>query len=612
MRAPEPGFPVSLRPVRPYRDAVPERPSAGERVYRGVPVSGGVAHGRVIVLGQSARQILRRELDPSEVAVEIARLQGALTQTRKDLLEIQHQVTAALGQDEASIFDTPLLVLEDPMLLNDVHRLIRDQRINAEAAYQQVSEKFASAIGALEDDYFRERAADLRDVAGRVLDHLLGHRSERDLRSLPEPCIILAPDLAPSTTATLDRARVLGFATDGGGTTSHTAIMARKLGIPAVVGLGDITARVRNGEYALLDGHGGALTINPTDQTLFEYGQLKQRRAALDERLNALREHPAVTLDGHGLILAANIDHPDDLADVRASGADGVGLFRSEFLFLNRRELPGEDEQFEAYRQIAAAAAPHAAIIRTLDLGGDKLPAAWARLGEQNPFLGWRAIRISLALPELFRTQLRAILRASAHGPVKVMFPMISNLAEVREANAALERCREELREENVPFDPLMEAGIMIEVPGAALIADILAREVQFFSIGTNDLTGYTLAVDRMNERVAPLFTPTHPAVLRLIQMTIEAAHRHGRWVGVCGEMAGDPALVPLLVGLGVDELSATPASVPAVKFLLRRLRLTEAQTLAQASLQAEEAEEVHQHSRTLACQIAPELFGAG
>ncbi len=588
---------------------MPERPSDGERVYQGVPVSGGVAHGRVIVLGQSARNILRRELPEADVDAELARLQSALTQTRRDLLDVQRQVEEALGRQEASVFDAHLLVLEDPMLLDEVHRLIRDHRVNAESAYQQVSEKYAAALGALEDDYLRERAADIRDISGRVLDHLLGHRSERDLRSLPEPCIILAPDLSPSTTATLDRAHVLGFATDGGGTTSHTAIMARKLGIPAVVGLGDITARVRNGEYALLDGHGGVLTINPTDQTLFEYGQLKQRRAALDERLAALREQPAVTLDGHSIHLAANIDHPDDTQAVRACGAEGVGLFRSEFLFLNRRDLPSEDEQFEAYRRVAEAVAPNPAMIRTLDIGGDKLPAAWARLGEQNPFLGWRAIRICLDQPELFRTQLRAILRASAHGRVKIMFPMISSIAELRGANASLERCREELREENVPFDPGLEVGIMIEVPGAALIADVLAREAQFLSIGTNDLTGYTLAVDRMNDRVAPLFAPTHPGVLRLIEMTIAAARRHGRWVGVCGEMAGEPALVPLLLGLGVDELSVTPASVPSVKFLLRRLRVAETQALARFALDAEDAEDVRQRSRALAMQAAPELF---
>lgn len=589
-----------------------ERTGTGERVYRGIPVSAGIAHGRVIVLGDAGRTILKREISPGEVDPELARLQEALARTRRDLLEIQRQVAGALGNEEASIFDAHLLVLEDETALAEVHQLIREKHVNAEAAYHQVTEKYARALGELGDEYLAERAADIRDVAGRVLDHLLGRATENDLRNLPEPVLIVAPDLSPSVTAVLDRSRVLGFATDGGGTTSHTAIVARKLGIPAIVGLGDITSRIRTGEYALLDGHGGTLTVNPTDQTLFEYGQLKQRRAALDERLAALREQPAVTLDGHEIPLAANIDQPDDIPALKASGAHGVGLFRSEFLFLNRRDLPGEEEQYLAYRQVAEAAAPHPAIIRTLDLGGDKLPAAWARTGEQNPFLGWRAIRISLALPELFQTQLRAILRASAHGKVRIMYPMISGLPELREANACLERCREELRSEGIPFDESLEAGIMIEVPGAALMADVLARESAFFSVGTNDLTGYTLAVDRLNERVAPLFAPTHPGVLKLVRLAVEAAHSQKRWVGVCGEAAGDPSVVPLLLGLGVNELSVTPASVPAVKFLIRRLRLPEAEAAARAALAAESAEDALRISRTLARQAAPELFQGG
>jgi phosphotransferase system enzyme I (PtsI) len=580
-------------------------------MYRGIPVSVGVSHGKVIVLGDAARTILRREIRPEEVPSELQRLQDAVAQTRRDLLDVQRQVTEALGTHEASLFDAHLLVLEDEMMLAEVHQFVREQHINCEAAYHQVVEKFARALGELGDDYLRERAADIRDVGGRVLDHLLGRATEQDLRHLPEPCIIVAPDLAPSTTAVLDRTRVLGFATDAGGTTSHTAIMARKLGIPAVIGLGDITSRIRTGEYALIDGHGGTLTVNPTDQTLFEYGQLKQRRAALDERLAALRDQPAITLDGQEIILAANIDQPEDMPSLLQSGAHGVGLFRSEFLFLNRRELPSEEEQYLAYRRVAEACAPHSVIIRTMDLGGDKLPASWARTGEQNPFLGWRAIRISLALPEVFQTQLRAILRASAHGKVRIMFPMISNLPELREANACLERCREDLRAEGLPFDERLEVGMMIEVPGAALIADTLAREVDFFSVGTNDLTGYTLAVDRLNERVAPLFAPTHPGVLRLIQLTVEAARRHQRWVGVCGEAAGDPSVVPLLVGLGIDELSATPAAVPAVKFILRRLRLGEARVAAEKALAAESAEEALAISHALAAQSAPELFQA-
>jgi len=588
---------------------VDERAQGGERVYRGIPASPGVCHGRVVVLGDAARHVLRREVPAEAVEGELARLQAAIAHTRRDLLDVQEQVGRAVGQSEASIFDAHLLVLEDEMLLGEVRRRIEGDRINCESAYHEVAEKFAAALGALEDDYLRERAADIRDVTGRVLDHLMGRTTERDLRELADPSVILAPELSPATTATLDPRKVLGFATDGGGTTSHTAILARKLGIPAIVGLGDITARVRGGEHALVDGHSGMVTVNPTDQTLFAYGQLKQRRAAFDERLASLRLQPAITLDGHRVALAANIDAPSDAASVVASGAEGIGLFRSEFLFLNRRDFPGEDEQFEAYRAAAIAVSPHATVIRTLDLGGDKLPAGWARTGEQNPFLGWRAIRVSLALPEVFQAQLRAILRASAFGKVLLMYPMISGVAEVREANMLLERCREDLRSAGVAFDPGMQVGMMIEVPGAALVAEQLAREVDFFSVGTNDLTGYSLALDRMNEKVASLFSPMHPGVLRLIHATVQAARRHGRWVGVCGEAAADPAMVPVLLGLGVDELSATPAAVPAVKFLLRRLRLAEAADAARRALESEDAADALHVSRSLAMQAAPELF---
>jgi phosphotransferase system enzyme I (PtsI) len=468
-----------------------------------------------------------------------------------------------------------------------------------------------SVLGAVDDAYLRERAADLRDVAGRVLDHLSGAVHEHQLQHLSEPCILVAHDLAPSVTAVLDRKHVLGFATEAGGKTSHTAIMARKMGIPAVVGLGPMLDSLQDGEYALLDGHGGVLTLNPTDQTLFEYGQLKQRRAQFEEKLALLREQPAVTLDGHAIILAANIEGPEDMASVQASGANGIGLFRTEFLFLNRSSPPTEEEQFEAYRAVASQTRPgQEAIIRTLDLGGDKMPGDLHRDGEPNPFLGWRAIRISLDCPELFRGQLRAILRAGCHGKVRILFPMVSSIEELRAAQAILASCKEELRAEGIPFCDTVPVGVMIEIPSAALIAEDLARESDFLSIGTNDLTGYTLAVDRLNERVARLYQPTHPAVVRLIHMTVQAANRHGRPVGVCGEMAGEPALVPLLVGLGVHELSVTPALIPAVKFLLRRLRISETREIAEFALTCNTGIEIHQRSREIARTAAPNLFG--
>lgn len=591
---------------------VVERPAvSGERAHRGIAVSGGVAHARILVVGQPRRHIQRTAVDQEKIDIELERLNTALIQTRQDIQAVKEQVAAAMGAQEAGLFEAHLLVIEDSTLLDEVVRKIRLDLICAEAAFHDVSEKYVAALEAIDDAYLRERAADIRDVAGRVLDHLLGVGVQHDLQHLSEPCIIVAHDLAPSTTAVLDRQHVLGFATEAGGQTSHTAIMARKLGIPAIVGLGPLLDAVRDGEYALLDGHGGVLTVNPTDQTLFAYGQLKQRRAQFEEKLALLREQPAITLDGHRLTLAANIDGPEDMGAVQTSGAEGVGLFRTEFLFLNRRVPPDEEEQFEAYRTVATKAGAGAdAVLRTLDLGGDKLPGALARTGEPNPFLGWRAIRISLEQPAMFRAQLRAILRASAYGKVRLLYPMISSLDELRAANAMLAKCREELRHEGVRFDEAMPVGVMIEIPAAAIIADALAREVDFFSIGTNDLTGYTLAVDRLNERVAHLYRPTHPAIVRMIRMAVDAANKYGRQVAVCGEMAGEPGLVPLLVGLGVHELSVTPAMIPQVKFLLRRLKVSEAKALAEFALGCDSCSEIQARSMALAQQTAPNLFG--
>jgi len=587
-------------------------PSArpGARTHHGIAVSDGVAHARILRVGQARRQISREPLAAGAVEAEVERLNQALLGTRQDIQKVRDQVSAAMGAAEAGLFEAHLLVLEDSTLLNEVLRKIRTGGLGAEAAFHDVFEKYVSVLAAVDDAYLRERAADLRDLSGRVLDHLSGAVQEQDLQHLPEPCIVVAHDLAPSVTALLDRKNVLGFATEAGGKTSHTAIMARKMGIPAVVGLGPLLDPIQDGEYALLDGHGGLLTINPTDQTLFEYGQLKQRRALFEEKLALLREQPAVTLDGHHITLAANIEGPEDMAAVQASGAHGIGLFRTEFLFLNRSTPPGEEEQFEAYRAVASQTRPgQEAILRTLDLGGDKMPGDLNRSGEPNPFLGWRAIRISLDCPELLRSQFRAMLRAGRHGRVRILLPMVSGLEELRAARAILESCRQELKAEGIPFGESVPVGVMIEIPSAALIAEDLARESDFFSIGTNDLTGYTLAVDRLNERVARLYQPTHPAVVRLIHATVQAARRHGRPVGVCGEMAGEPALVPLLIGLGVDELSVTPALIPAVKFLLRRLRLSEARDLAEWALGHSIGSEIHRRSREVAVAAAPNLF---
>jgi phosphotransferase system enzyme I (PtsI) len=438
---------------------------------------------------------------------------------------------------------------------------------------------------------------------------LLGYQEEVDLRHLKEPCIIIAHDLTPSKTALLDREHVLGFATDVGSKTSHTAIMARSLRIPAVVGLKHASEELKSGEFALLDGFNGVIVINPTDQTLFEYGQLVRRQATLEEKLREVVGQPAVTLDNHRVFLSANVEQAGDAEAVKAAGAEGVGLFRTEYLFINRAAPPGEEEQFQAYRQAAVALKPQPVVIRTLDLGGDKLLSSLAVPTEMNPFLGWRAIRFCLEQVDIFRAQLRAILRASVEGNVKLMYPMISGLDELNQANALLARCKEELRAENVTFDDRMEVGVMIETPSAALIADSLAKRVQFFSLGTNDLIQYTLAVDRMNEKIAHLYEPTHPAILRLIKNTVDAAHAQKVRVSVCGEMAGDPVMVPLLVGLGVDELSATPSLISQVKYLIRRLKIAEARELAAFALQCESPTEIATHCQQLAQRVAPSLF---
>lgn len=583
--------------------------SKGEEVFRGIGVSAGVCRGKVLVLHRARRVIARREIAVESVATEVTRFENALAQTRRQISEVQRQVTEKMGVKEGDIFEAHLLMLEDRMLVDEVLRMIREQKMGAEYAFHEVSERYIGALAAIEDEYLRERAGDMRDLTVRVLDNLLEVKNEFDLRHISEPCILVSHDLSPSMTAQLDKKFVLGFATDIGGQTSHTAIMARSLGIPAVVGLQNISNELESGDYALLDGYNGNVIVNPTDQSLFEYGQLAKIKASLDEKLREIRMQPAVTLDGKNITLSANIEDQNDIEAVLAGGAEGVGLFRTEFLFINRATLPTEAEQFKVYQQVAAALKPHSVVIRTLDLGGDKFASHLQLAKEMNPFLGWRAIRFCLAQPELFRAQLRAILRAGAEGNVKMMYPMISGLDELKQANALVEKCKDELRAENIPFDEKMEIGAMIEIPSAALIADALAQRARFFSIGSNDLIQYTLAADRTNEKVSHLYEPTHPAIIRLIKATVDAAHKNGIWAGVCGEIAGDPVLVPLLLGLGVDKLSAAPTVVAPVKYIIRRLKLSEAQTLAEFACQCESPSEILSRCQQLARDTAPSLF---
>jgi phosphotransferase system enzyme I (PtsI) len=581
----------------------------GEKVYRGIAVSAGVCRGKVVVLHRARYAIVKRELEPDTVPQEIKRFEHALVRTRQQITEVQRRVADTMSSSEADIFDAHLLMLEDRVLIEEVIKIIREQKANADYAFHTASDRYIAVLEMVEDEYLRERAADLRDLTSRVLDNLLNVKQQLDLRHLSEPCILVGHDLSPSTTAQLDKNFVLGFVTDVGGKTSHTAILAKSLDIPAVVGAQNVSEELETGDYALLDGYNGTVIVNPTDQTLFEYGQLAKIKASLGEKLREIQRQPAVTLDGQAIHLSANIEHQNDVPAVITHGAEGVGLFRTEFLFINRESLPTEEEQLKVYREVAAALKPNSVIIRTLDLGGDKFSSQLQLAKEVNPFLGWRAIRFCLAQPDVFRAQLRAILRASAEGNVKMMYPMISGLDELVQANAHVEKCKAELRAENIPFDEKMEIGAMIEIPSAALVADALAKRVNFFSIGSNDLIQYTLAADRTNEKVSHLYEPTHPAILRLIKMTVDAAHANGIWAGVCGEVAGDPVLAPLLLGLGVDELSAAPSAIDSVKYIIRRVKNEEARKLAEFALQCESPSEIFARCQELARQTAPSLF---
>ena len=587
---------------------MPERVKSAEKVYRGIPVSGGVSRGAVYVLAPSDSCVPHRKISTQEVSVEMERLEKALIQTRQQIMDVQRQVEEAMGAEDASIFDAHLLVLEDQTLLDEVSRNLSTNLVNVEYAFREVAEKYAATLARIDDDYLRERASDLRDVTSRVLNNLLG-RSDASLAGMKDPAIVLSHDLSPSATAQLDKSVVLGFATDIGGRTSHTAIMARALQIPAVVGLKDLSTQIEPGTNALLDGYNGLLIVNPSDQTLYEYGQLVQKQVHLKDSLHGIVQEQAVTKDGKHIILSANIGQPSDIAAVKESGSEGVGLFRTEYLFLNRERLPTEEEQFQAYREVAAALKPNPVVIRTLDLGGDKFATSVEMPSEMNPFLGWRAIRFCLQEKEIFRSQLRAILRASVEGNIKMMYPMVSCLSEFENANALVDEYRAELDREGVPYSREMEIGVMIEIPAAALIAESLGKRANFFSIGTNDLIQYSLAVDRLNERIAHLYEPAHPAILQLIHLTAEAGRKNKIWTGVCGEMASDLTMVPLLLGLGVDELSVSPSYLPQVKFLIRQLDMSEARELAAWALQCEAGAKILARAQEFARRIAPSLF---
>lgn len=580
-----------------------------EKRCQGVAASPGIARGSIHVFSIESDDVVKYQIDAPQIPDEIARFESALIQTRVQILEMQQQIAEAIGAKDAGIFDAHLLVVEDQTLIDEVLRKLEADHCNVEFVFQEVANRYVESLSRIDDPYLRERALDIQDVTRRVIRNLQG-KSARPFLSVDEPHLLLAHNLTPSDTATMNREQVRGLALDLGSRTSHTAIMARSLGIPAVVGLHDATENLETGAPALIDGYNGLLIVYPSEETLREYEGIEQQKGAIAESLTRLRETKSTTRDGRHIVLSANIELPDEVDAVLANGAEGVGLYRTEFLYLNQTALPTEEEQFTTYLTVAQRVAPDPLIIRTLDLGGDKLTDNIESGDELNPFLGWRAIRFCLENVQIFKTQLRAILRASVYSNVKMMFPMISGLDELRRGLQIIEECKAELRWEGNTFNEALEIGVMIEVPTAAIMADLLAREVDFFSIGTNDLIQYAVAVDRTNERVAHLYEPSHPSVVRLLKMVADAAHANDIWVGVCGEMAGEVLFTPLLLGLGMDELSAGPSLVPRVKSAVQRLTIMECRQLVEEVQLLDTPAAVLARCNEIAQRNFPELLG--
>ena len=580
-------------------------PERFEQRLKGLPVSPGIAMGVLRVEARGCAAPAVHAISREEMNAEWERFEVALARTEEELNSLKMRVEHVSGANEAAIFDAHLLFLHDRMILDKLRQEFSLRMQNIEAVYYAVVQNFIEVMRQVDDPYLRSRVMDIQDVLQRVLKNMDPARRMRPEACDVETCILAAYDLTPSDTADLDTSRVLGFVTEAGSAVSHTAILARSLGLPAVVAAPRLVMDSRAGCFAILDGYNGLLILNPTEETQEQYRTLRDEREKAYRELVEMRDLPAVTRDGRRIRLAANVEFVHEYGAIKESGAEGVGLYRTEFFLLGNGGLPNEEAQFERYRGLVEACAPHEVIFRTLDSGGDKLPFEVLEEKEDNPFLGWRGIRVSLSRPEIFKDQLRAILRASAYGKVGVMFPMVSGITEVRATLDLLEECRTELRSRGLPFDEKMRVGVMIEVPSAAMMADVLAPYVDFFSIGTNDLTQYTIAVDRVNYRVAGMFRVTHPGVVRLIHRTIEA----GIPTTICGEMGGDINLVPLLVGLGATEISMGTHLLPLVRFAIRSLNYEECHAMALKALQAEDSATIRNLSRDIALKAYPQLF---
>ncbi|OGW78405.1 MAG: phosphoenolpyruvate--protein phosphotransferase [Omnitrophica bacterium RIFCSPLOWO2_02_FULL_45_16] len=578
-----------------------------ELTLRGIPAAPGIVTGHALLLDRQQYVIPKRSLKEDQISNEIKHFKDALIQTKQEILDIKKRISEELSSEHGQIFSAHLLVIEDSMLIEEVIAKIKKEKLSAEYVFQDVLKKYIKVFSEMEDEYLRERISDINDIGKRILKNLIGAREDA-LSTLKEKAIVISYDLSPSDTATMHKKNVIGFATDIGSRTSHTAIMAKSLEIPAVVGLETATKNVKSGDTLIVDGTHGVVIVNPAPATLKHYESSRKKLVAFEKHLLEMKDLPCETKDGRKIELMANIELHEEVPSVIAHGAEGIGLYRTEYFYMNRKDLPTEEEQFKAYSVVAKKMKPYNVVIRTLDLGGDKFLSQLEIPQEMNPFMGWRAIRFCLARPDIFKTQMRAILRASSFGKLKMMYPMISGIEELQQANAILEDTKRELRKEGISFDENMQVGAMIEVPSAALTADILAREADFFSIGTNDLIQYSLAVDRVNEKIAYLYEPAHPAILLLIKNIIEAGHKAGIWVGMCGEMAGDIFMTLILLGFGLDEFSTSPIAIPELKKIIRAVTMDQAKEIAQQAITLSTGKDIERFAKRKLKEIVPDL----
>ncbi len=561
---------------------------------KGIAAAYGISIGPAYKIGKEEYIVPKQEIKETDIPLQIQLFEEALIKTRKEIIGLQKRIATDMGQEEAQIFDAHLLVLEDRLIIEEVISQLKKERLNVAYIFLEVLKKYIGVFSKIEDEYLKERTADVNDVGKRVLRNLLG-KEKKGFEDLNEKVVVVAHDISPSDTAAMHKQNVCAFVTDIGGKTSHTAIMAKALEIPAVVGLEEATINIKTGDILIVDGSMGMVIVNPDEETLSTYREEEKKLRGIAERFLVIKDLPAVTRDGKEVVINANIELPEEIPSIKLHGGQGIGLYRTEFFYMNRKDLPTEEEHYQAYKYVAEQMNPYQVIIRTLDLGGDKFLSDLAMPAEKKLFLGWRAIRFCLARPDVFKVQLRAILRASIHGNLKLMYPLISGVEEVRYANAILKEVKRELKSNRIPFNDNIPVGAMIEVPSAAITADILAKEVDFFSIGTNDLIQYALAVDRTNEKIAYLYEPTHPAVLRMIKNIIGAAHNAGIKVGMCGEMAGEQAFVLILLGLGLDEFSMPPLVIPEVKYIIRSVTLKQAQDIASEAFMLDTGKQVEE-----------------